>query len=148
MFDVVPTSVLIGAPVSCPDLLLKVAQRGESWTLNVSALPLGFDTVGVKLYTLPTTTLVAAVPEIVGGAGRCRRWCSSVGVVVDDGVVESPELWATAAKVLSEPARAPIMRRLTANSLAVAMSAARRRIKFFIWSRFNITVYFLMQGNP
>jgi hypothetical protein len=34
--------------------------------LKVSGMPLEFETVGVKLYALPTLTLVAGVPEIVG----------------------------------------------------------------------------------
>jgi hypothetical protein len=46
-----------------------MAQRGALLMLKVSGLPLGLETVGVKLYTLPTTTLVAGVPEIVGGVG-------------------------------------------------------------------------------
>ena len=111
--------------------------------LKVSGLPLGFETVGVKLYTLPATTLVGGVPEIVGGTGFVAGDAVGgvVGGVVDcelDGVVDCPEFCVTAAEVPPQPARAPIVRTLAANSLAIPTSAACRRIKGFMWSRFDI----------
>ena len=106
--------------------------------LKVSGLPLGFETVGVKLYTLPATTLVGGVPEIIGGTGVVAGGVvvvveggvvvvvagGVVDVVVGGGVVDGAEFCVTAAEVPPQPARAPIMRTLTANSLAIATSAA------------------------
>ena len=119
--------------------------------LKVSGLPLGFETVGVKLYTLPATTLVGGVPEIIGGTGVVAGGVvvvvegGVVDVVVGGGVVDGAEFCVTAAEVPPQPARAPIMRTLTANSLAIPTSAACRRIKLFMWSRFNIRVRFLLR---
>jgi hypothetical protein len=131
--------------------------------VKVSGLPLGFETVGVKLYTLPATTLVGGVPEIVGGTGFVAGGVVDVveggvvvvvaggvvdvvvDVVVGGGVVDGAEFCVTAAEVPPQPARAPIMRALTANSLAIPTSAACRRIKLFMWSRFNIRVRFLLR---
>jgi hypothetical protein len=109
--------------------------------LKVRALLLGLATVGVKLYTLPTVTLVAGVPEIVGVVGGVVG--GGVDVVVG-GVVDSPpEFCVTAAEVPPQPARTPIARTLTANNLAIPTSDACRRIRFFMWSSFNISVRFL-----
>ena len=120
--------------------------------LKVRALLLGFATVGVKLYTLPTVTLVAGVPEIVGVVGGVDGGVvggvvggvdGGVVDVVVGGVVDSPEFCVTAAEVPPQPARTPVMRALTANNLAIPTNDACRRIRFFMWSRFNIRVRFL-----
>jgi hypothetical protein len=45
----VPTWAEVGAPVNEPVEVLKLAQAGWFWILNVSVLPLGSVVVGVKL---------------------------------------------------------------------------------------------------
>ena len=64
--DVVPTSPATGVPLSCPLLVLKLAQEGLLVIEKVRVLPDGSVVVGVKEYAVPTVTLVFGEPEIVG----------------------------------------------------------------------------------
>jgi hypothetical protein len=64
--DVVPTSPAPGVPLSCPLLVLKLAQEGLLVIEKARVLPDGSVVVGVKEYAVPTVTLVPGEPEIVG----------------------------------------------------------------------------------
>ena len=64
--DVVPTSPATGVPLSCPLLVLKLAQEGLLVIEKMRVLPDGSVVVGVKEYAVPTITLVFGEPEIVG----------------------------------------------------------------------------------
>ena len=64
----VPTSLADGVPLSCPVAILKVAQAGLFVIENERRLPEGSLAVGVNEYAVPAVTLVAGVPEMVGGA--------------------------------------------------------------------------------
>jgi hypothetical protein len=64
--EVVPTSAAAGVPLSCPLAVLKLAQEGWFVMEKVRALPDGSVVVGVKVYAVPTVTLVFGEPEIVG----------------------------------------------------------------------------------
>jgi hypothetical protein len=66
MPEVVPTFAAVGVPLSCPVALLKLAQEGWLVMEKVRVLPDGSVVVGVKEYAVPTVTLVAGEPEIVG----------------------------------------------------------------------------------
>ena len=63
----VPASLADGVPLSCPVAMLKVAQAGLFEIENDRVLPDGSVVVGVNEYAVPAVTLVAGVPEMVGG---------------------------------------------------------------------------------
>lgn len=65
----VPTSELVGVPLSLPVLVLKVAQEGMFWMLKLSVAPDGPVAVGVKEYSCWAVTCAPGVPLIVGAGG-------------------------------------------------------------------------------
>lgn len=65
IFEYVPAAV--GVPDSVPVAMLKVAQAGMFWTLKESAAPASL-ACGVKAYAVPTVSVVAGVPVMLGGA--------------------------------------------------------------------------------
>lgn len=68
MLESVPTSLLVGVPVSSPVKVLKLAHDGMFLMENVRVPPLGSETVGVKAYACCSLTVVIGVPEMVGPA--------------------------------------------------------------------------------
>ena len=71
MFGKLPIFAVVGVPASWPVAVLKLAHAGSPEIAKVSVCPLGPLAVGVKLYATPATSVVAAVPEIVG---RYLQW--------------------------------------------------------------------------
>src|SRR5262245_20012570 len=66
-FEYVPTCAAVGVPVSRPFDVLKVAQAGLFWMLNVSVSLFASLAVGVNVYATPARTDVSGVPLITGG---------------------------------------------------------------------------------
>jgi hypothetical protein len=57
---------------------------------NVSALPAGSEADGAKKYACPATTLVGAVPVIVGGAVGGAADCAAATVIRKGPIVATP----------------------------------------------------------
>src|ERR1700693_1579445 len=66
MPEEVPTLAAVGVPLNWPDVLLSVAHDGWPVMENVSLPPPGSEALGWNEYTLPTSSWVGGVPEIVG----------------------------------------------------------------------------------
>src|SRR3984957_7065623 len=67
MFAYVPSSAVVGVPLSSPVAMLKLAQDGLCAIEKLRELPAGPLAVGVKAYACPASTDFAGVPVIVGG---------------------------------------------------------------------------------
>ena len=88
---VMPANVpaAVGVPVRRPVVVLNEAHAGRFAMLNVSVLPSGSLAVGVNEYAVPAVTVVARVPEIVGG---WFAWPWTVSVNAGSEALADPSL--------------------------------------------------------
>jgi hypothetical protein len=76
-------AAVVGVPVNRPVVLENVAHVGRLTIEKVSGSPLASLAAGWNVYALPATTVVAGVPEIVGGAfGRGDTLIENAGKAV------------------------------------------------------------------